>query len=114
MISELIVAEFAQDWVAELIRILSVQVDYVSTEEPQESLLRNALLPSCLGILVAAGYRGDSNPRTFMSNFALAACAIRSASYNLTLAVNTQFNVANRKSLLDDWGKLLSNEMNLS
>lgn len=98
-------AELVQDWAAELIRILSVQVDYTSGEEPHDALLRNAPIPACLGILVTSGFRGDRNPRTFASNFALITCAIRIAAYNLTLAVNTQFNVANRKSLLDDWGK---------
>lgn len=100
--------ELVQDWVKELMRILAVQVDYVSAEEPHDTLLRNAQLPACLGILVATGYRGDPQPRTFASSFSMAVCAVRSVAYNLTLAVNTQFSVANRKSLLDDWGRFLS------
>lgn len=93
-----------QDWVGELIRILTIQIDYV-VEPSHDALLKNAHLPSCLAILMSLGFKGDSRPRSFQSVFAQLLAAIRSAAFNITVAINAQFNVAGRKSPLDDYGE---------
>ncbi|OAA73694.1 RNA polymerase II Mediator complex subunit Sin4 [Cordyceps fumosorosea ARSEF 2679] len=60
---------FTQDWVQELIRILKVQVDYLQ-ETHHESLMRNALLSSCMSIMNSLGFRGENAPRSFQSKLA--------------------------------------------
>ncbi len=96
---------FLQDWVNELIRMLSIQIDYV-VEPSHDALLKNQSLPSCIAILTSLGYKGDSGHRIFQSTFALLLSSIRSVAFNITVAVNAQFSVGGRKSPLDDSGGL--------
>lgn len=95
---------FMQDWVNELVRILAIQIDYV-VEPSHDALLKNTQLPSCLAIMISLGFRGDTQARSFQSTFGLITAAIRSAAFNVTVATTAQFNVAGRKSPMDDYGK---------
>jgi hypothetical protein len=58
-----------------------------------------------MAILMSLGFRGDTHPRTFQSSFAQLLAAIRSAAFNMTVAINAPFTVNGRKSLLDDHGE---------
>lgn len=93
-----------QDWITELTRILTIQTDYV-VEPSNDALLKNAQLPSCWGILISFGNKGDTRPRSFQSTYAMVSAAIRSAAFNITIAVNAPLSVGGRRSPLDDYGE---------
>ncbi|CAH0049842.1 unnamed protein product [Clonostachys solani] len=90
-----------QDWVGELIRILTIQVDY-SGEHSHDALLKNEQMRSCLSILINLGFKGDTQPRSFQSTHALIAATVRSTAWNITLASSSHFPVTGKKSPLDD------------
>lgn len=97
-------SEFIQDWVHELIRVLSIQVDY-SGEHSHDALLKNEQMRSCLSIMISFGFKGDMQPRSFPSTYALTAVSIRSQAWNITIATSPHFQVGGKKSPLDDFGK---------
>lgn len=82
-----------------------IPVDYV-VDPSYDALLKNAQLPSCLGIVASLGFKGDSHPRTFQGAFAMLAASIRSTAFNMMLSINAPLNVGGRKSPLDDYGTL--------
>lgn len=96
--------EFVQDFVGEIIRVLAIQVDYV-VEPSHDALLKNTQLPSCIAMLISLGFRGDMRPRSFQSTYGHIAASIRHVAFNLTVATSAQFNVAGRKSPMDDSGE---------
>lgn len=89
----------------ELMRILSIQVDY-SGEHSHDALLKNEQMRSCLSIMISFGFKGDKQPRNFSSTYALTAVSIRSQAWNITIATSPHFQVGGKKSPLDDFGRI--------
>ena len=102
--TDTVLLEFIQDWVHELIRILTIQVDY-SGEHSHDALLKNEQMRSCLSILISVGFKGEMQPRGFQSTYALTAVSIRSQAWNITIATSPHFQVGGKKSPLDDFGR---------
>lgn len=94
---------FTHDWVNELVRILKVPVDYAE-ETTHESLARNTILQACLSIMNALGFRGEGEPRSFMSKFAMVELNVRNIAILITLASNTPNAVKDRLTPLDEHG----------
>lgn len=95
---------FTQDWIAELIRILKIQVDY-SEDTHHDSLVRNASLQSCLSILNSLGFKGEFQPRSFQGKFSMLALGVRNVVVLVTIASNTPLTVREKLSPLDEPGK---------
>lgn len=92
------------DWISEIIRILNMQVDY-SEETHHDTLMRNAPLQHCLGILGSLGFRGEFRKRSFQSKFAMLSLNMRNVVILITLASNTPMTLREKISPLDEPGE---------
>ncbi|KAB5536492.1 RNA polymerase II mediator complex subunit Sin4 [Coniochaeta sp. 2T2.1] len=92
---------FTYDWIAELVRMLKVTVDY-SEESHHDSLVRNNNLQMCLSILNHLGFRGQFKRRTFGGKFAVLALNIRNIVILITIASNTPVTLKTTLSPLDE------------
>jgi mediator of RNA polymerase II transcription subunit 16 len=100
----LIMLGFTVDWINDIIRMLKISVDY-SEDSHHDNLVRNALLQLCLSILNHLGFRGESEPRSFGSKFAMLALNARNIVILITIASNTPVAVKEKLSPLDEPGK---------
>ncbi|CAK7265909.1 Mediator of RNA polymerase II transcription subunit 16 [Sporothrix epigloea] len=92
---------FAYDWIAEMIRILKINVDY-SEDTHHEQLVRNNTLHTCLGILNQLGFHGDIRPRSFFGKFSMLALNVRNIVILITIASNTPSNLKDKISPLEE------------
>jgi mediator of RNA polymerase II transcription subunit 16 len=84
--------------------MLKIPVNY-SEEHHHDSLVRNASLQLCLGILNHLGFRGEYEPRSFGSKFAMLALNARNVVILITIASNTPLNIREKLSPLDENGE---------
>ena len=86
--------------------MLKIPVNY-SEESHHDSLVRNTSLQLCMGILNHMGFRGEYQPRSFGSKFAMLALNARNVVILITIASNTPINIREKLSPLDENGQYL-------
>ena len=84
--------------------MLEIPVNY-SEESHHDSLVRNTSLQLCMGILNHMGFRGEYQPRSFGSKFAMLALNARNVVILITIASNTPINIREKLSPLDENGR---------
>ncbi|KAH6608645.1 hypothetical protein Trco_001991 [Trichoderma cornu-damae] len=92
---------FVQDWISEIIKILKIQVDY-SEELHHELLMRNSPLQFCLSIMNSLGFKGEMQPRSFQSKFAMVDLNVRNVVILISLASNMPVTMREKMSPLDE------------
>lgn len=97
---------FASDWAMELAQILKVQVDWSSEDANKDTLIRNETLHTCFTILHHLGLRGEFQPKSFGSKFAMLAMNVRACDVLITCAMNTPARLGRTLSPLDEPGQL--------
>jgi mediator of RNA polymerase II transcription subunit 16 len=98
---------FTQEWISELIRILKIQVDF--TEDTSHEMMRNGNLQACLSIMHSLGFKGESQPRSFQSKFAMLCLNVRNVVMLISIASNTSI-VREKVSPLDEPGKFTAEQ----
>lgn len=96
--------DFIYDWTSEIVRMLKIPVNYLE-ESHHDSLVRNTSLQLCLSILCHLGFRGEFQPRSFASKFAMLALNARNVVILITIASNTPINIREKLSPLDENGR---------
>jgi mediator of RNA polymerase II transcription subunit 16 len=93
---------FATDWAMELAQILKVQVDWSAEDANKDTLIRNETLHTCFTILHHLGLRGEFQPKSFGSKFAMLAMNVRACDVLVTCAMNSPARLGRALSPLDE------------
>ena len=80
-------AAFGTKLTTEIIRTLKIMVDY-SEESHHDSLIRNSIIQTVLGISSSLGYNGDAYQRSFASMISWMTLQLRNCVVLTTMAVN--------------------------
>jgi mediator of RNA polymerase II transcription subunit 16, fungi type len=84
--------------------MLKITVDY-SEDSHHDGLVRNNLLQLCMSLQNQLGFKGEFQPRSFSSKFAMLGLNARNVVILITIASNTPLNIREKLSPLDEPGE---------
>ncbi|KAK3330204.1 mediator complex subunit 16-domain-containing protein [Apodospora peruviana] len=93
--------DFMYAWLRQMMTALKIPVDY-SEDAHHDQLVRNHNLQLCLSILNHLGFRGEFQPRSFGSKFAMLGLNVRNIVILITIASNMPNTLKEKLSPLDE------------
>jgi mediator of RNA polymerase II transcription subunit 16 len=101
--TDITTSEFSANWVAEMVRILRIEVDY-SVEPHDDAMFRNSPLQMCLSTFNHLGWNGEYKARNFCSKLSMFALNLRNIAILISIANSAPGSVKDTTPL-DEPGK---------